>query len=187
MMIIGLARVMLSSGEGWFRFDKLPPWLQGLFVILVLPLSLLPPVMLYRAGTGYGDLFVPGYGGKAWGAVAVAFFCMEMLTLAGTGWLTRQVAATYKASMSRRDSYVLAIVAPVPLWLSSLSLLVPSLALSVTMFLLGLAAACALIYHGVFSICRLREELTAAAIMQTVMGVDLAAWAFLLLLVMMMS
>lgn len=179
-MLILTIPEMATSTYGWSRIAKARPPLAWVLTTLVVPLSLIPPLMLYYAGSHYGDEFVAGYGAKPWGAIAVAFFVAEMLTVAAMGAFIKQVAAGYRVAISLSDAYLLAGIAPVPLWLSALGLFVPSLAFNAALSLLALAAACGLIYHGVFALCRMRDELNAAGITQTVMGGGLAAWAVLL-------
>jgi len=183
MNILSIPKMILTPRDIWLDLENIPPSLANLFSSLVLPLSALPPLLLYYAGTHYGDVFADGSGGKPWAMIAIVFFLAEMLTFLGMGWFIGQVAAVLKAPISAHDAYMLAGIAPAPLWLSSLALLVPSFAFNAVIVLMALAASCSLIYHGVYALCHMREETTAAAITQTVMGAGLAAWALLLLIV----
>ncbi len=186
MMIVALPRMIFSLYDGWKRLDNgfLPSW----FVFtLALLLSLLPPFLLYHAGSHYGDAFVPGYGSRPWETIAVAFFATEALSFAAMGWLIRDVAAGHGIALRRRDAWLLAATVPIPLWLASLALLVPNLAFNATLALLGLVASCSLLYRGVRNLFPAREPLEAAAVVQTVMGAVLVLWAGLLLFVMTLS
>lgn len=75
-----------------------------------------------------------------------------------------------------------AAIAPVPMWLSSLGLLIPSLTAAVIIAIGGLALSCGLVYHGIEALCRTREDVIVAGIVQIVIGAGLIAWALLLLL-----
>lgn len=183
MNILSIPKMILAPRNSWLHLEKVPPSLANLFLSLVLPLSALPPLLLYYAGTHYGDTFAGGFGGKPWGTIAIIFFLTEMLTVLGMGWFIRQVAAVQKTHISTNDAYMLAGITPIPLWLSSLALLVPNLAFNVVAVLMALAASCSLIYHGAYALCHMSEETTAAAITQTVMGAGVSAWALLLLIV----
>ncbi len=184
MSILTLPKMVVSAREGWPEVEKSHPSVAKLFALLVLPLSILPPVMLYYAGSHYGDAFAQGFGAKPWGLVAVSFFLAEMATFAAMGWLIKQIAAANEVTVSYYDAYLLAAVSPVPLWLSALGLLVPSLAFNGVLALAALAMSCGLIYHGVFALCHMREEVVATAITYGVIAVGLMAWALLLLFVM---
>lgn len=180
MNILTIPRMILTPKDSWLHLEKAQPSLPGVFSTLVLPLSVLPPLLLYYGGTHYGALFVAGFGGKPWGMIAALFFLTEVLTFLGMRWLIGQVTTMHKMQVSTRDTWLLAGIAPTPLWLSSLALLVPSPAFNATVMLMALAASCILIYQGIHVLCHTREEIIAATITQTVMGAVLAAWALLL-------
>lgn len=182
MNIISIPKMAVSSQEGWLDLEKAHPSLVKLFAFLVLPLSLLPPAMLYFAGTHYGDEIIAGYSGKPWALIAIAFFLAETATFFAMGWFIGQVANSQDVKMDAHDAYMLAGIVPVPMWLSSLALLIPSLLLNAVVSLLALTLSLGLIYHGVYALCHMHEEVVAAGITQTVMGAGLAAWALLMLI-----
>ncbi|TCS72758.1 uncharacterized protein DUF1282 [Sulfuritortus calidifontis] len=184
MGLTSLAKLPWSAEQGWPELSRSRPSLVRLFARLVLPL--LPPAMIYYAGTRYPEVFLAGAAAKDWGRVAVVFFLAEMQTVLAMGWLIRQVALTNGLTLDRHDAFLLAAIAPVPLWLASLGLLVPSLGFNALLSLAALVVSCGLIYHGIEGLCRTREDVTAAAIVQTVIGAGLAAWALLLVLVVML-
>lgn len=184
MSILSLPKMVISSQEGWPEVEKVHPPIANLFLFLVLPLAILPPAMLFYAGTRYGDAFAPGFGANPWGEIAGLFFLMEMATFAAMGWIIRQLAGIYKVGIDYHDAYLLAAIAPVPLWLSSLGLLVPDFLLNALLSLVALAMSCGLIYHGVYALCHMREEMVAADITYGVIAAGLMAWSLLLLFVM---
>lgn len=186
MNLISLAKLPLSTTQGWPELETIHPRVLKLFAFVVLPLSLLPPGMLYYAGTHYPEAFLPGAGGKNWGAIGVAFFLVEMATFLGMGWLIKQVAESNRLQIDYHDAYMLAAIAPIPLWLSSLGLLIPSLAFNAVLSLAALGLSCGILYHGIEGLCHMREDVTAAGIVQTVIGASLIAWALLLLSVVVM-
>jgi hypothetical protein len=183
MKILSFPKMVISSSEGWPELAEIHPAIVKVFFYLVLPFSLLPPVMLYFAGGYYGDTIVQGYGSKPWGMIAVLFFFAEMATFAVMGWLIKQIADGHDVDVDYHDAYMLAAISPVPLWLSSLGLLVPSLVFNAVVSLLAMGASCALIYRGIYALCHMHEEVTAASITQIVIGAGLAAWAILLMLI----
>lgn len=176
-----LYRMPLSADQGWPELASHHPGLAKLLLLLVLPLSLLPPVMLYYAGTQHPEIFPPEIGHKPWAEVAVIFFLAELGTLLIMGWLIKQVAGANKLTLDYPGAYTLASILPVPMWLSSLGLLIPNLTAAVIIALAGLALSCGLAYHGIEALCRTREDVVAASIVQIVIGAGLIAWALLLL------
>lgn len=183
MKLTSLSHLPLSADEGWPEIERIHPRLMKLFAFIVLPLSLLPPAMLYYAGTQYPEAFLPQAMDKNWGLVAAAFFLTELFTLAVMGWLIKQVTETDGLRIDYHDAYLLAGIAPIPLWLSSLGLFVPSLGFNAAVSLAALALSCGIVYHGIEALCHTREKVLAASIVQTVIGASLIAWALLLVLV----
>ena len=183
MNIAHLPQMPFSSTKGWEEIERSQPSVAKVFFLLALPLSLLPPVMLYYAGTHYGDTLFQGGSAKPWNLIAEIFFLVEMMTFGAMGWLIREVASTYKAEITLHDAYLLAAICPIPLWLSSLALLVPSLAFNAGVSLLALGLSCSIIYHGIDAFSHMREKMVAASFTYTVMGAGVVAWVFLMLLV----
>ncbi len=183
MNILSIPKLAITHKEGWLDLDKTPSSLATFFSTFVLPLCTLPPLLLYYAGTHYGNAFIAGFADKPWATIAVVFFVAELLSFWGMGWLIGQVAAVNQTPVSTHDAYLLAGIAPTPLWLSSLALLVPNPAFNAVTVLAALAVSCSLIYHGVCALSRGGEETMAAGVTQTVMGAGLVAWALLLMII----
>jgi len=182
MKLSTLSQLPFSADRGWPEIERIHPRLVKLFAFLVLPLSLLPPAMLYYAGTHYPEVFLPQAVGKDWGLIAGIFFLAEMVTLLVMGWLIREVAQSNGLRIDNHDAYLLAAIAPIPMWLSSLGLLVPSLAFNAVLSLAALVLSCGIIYRGIEGLCHTREDVSAAGIVQIVIGAGLIAWALLLML-----
>jgi hypothetical protein len=148
----------------------------GVFVGLVLPLSLLAPSILFIAGRS-GSLD-PLTGPRDWQAVATAFFLAELATFVTMGWLIRQVTATMGVPLAR-SSYLLAAITPVPLWLSALGLMLPHAGWTFATAAVGLLLSAALLYQGLRSFIRGLDDLAAFGVVQVVLGVPLTGWALL--------
>jgi hypothetical protein len=172
--------MVLTPREVW---PELEAQHAGLFSVLfhtVLPISLLPPFMFYNAGIHHGDALVAGWSLKPWGDIAAILALGELIGFGVMGWLVKVVAGGMGSRISRHDAYLVAAVAPVPLWLSSLSLLIPDLALNVLTMLAGLGASCALMYHGVHALCDSDEPIEAVSVTHVVMALMMIVWALLL-------
>ena len=180
-----LPQLPFSSTRGWQELEKAHPPVAKVFLLLALPLSLLPPLMLYYTGTHFGESLFPGGAEKAWNLIAIIFFLAEMITFAGMGWLIKEVAGTYKVNISLHDAYLLAAICPIPLWLSSLGLLVPTLAFNAPLSLLALGLSCSIIYHGIYALCHMQEQTQAIGFTYTIMGAGIVAWVMLIVLVIM--
>ena len=180
MKMMSVMMMTAFPQKGWEALDKAPPPPLQLFVVLIVPLSMLSAAMLFHAGTHYGDSLVSGFSNKPWGSIAVAFFLTEVLTVLLMGCLIAAVARSYGAHLSVHNAYRIAGIAPIPLWLSSLGLLVPSLWFNVVLAVLALALSCSLVYYGVHTLCKMRDGIYAAAVTQTVLGAGLLFWVWLL-------
>jgi len=178
-----VVRLALADRGGWDELQRIPLPLVQLFLRVVLPLSLLPPAMVYYAGTYHGEEFMTGFGGKSWLTVAAAFLLAEWATVAGMGWVIKAIAAANGVRCEYRDAYLLAALSPIPLWLSSLTLFVPSFPLAVGVSMVALALSIGITYHGVRSLCRANEDVVAAFVAHGVVAVGLMAWALLLMLI----
>lgn len=186
MKLSALSHLPFSADQGWDEIERIHPRLLKLFAFIVLPLSLLPPAMLYYAGTHYPEAFLPQAAGKNWALIAGVFFLAEMLTLLVMGWLIREAARSNGLRIDNHDAYLLAGIAPIPLWLSSLGLLQPSLTFNAILALVALGLSCGIIYRGIEGLCHTREDVSAAGVVQVVIGAGLMAWALLLMLVVML-
>jgi hypothetical protein len=169
------------AGIAWSNFGKARPGPSGTLAWLALPLSLLPPAMLAYAAPGHPLLQTAA--AAPWEQIAVAFFLAEIVAIAGMGWLIRRLGARYKIDVRSRDAYLLAAVCPVPMWLSSLALLVDNLAISLVIGLAGLWLAEVLAFTQSHALGRGKDEAIATGFASSVVGAGLIAWALLLMLV----
>jgi len=183
MNIASLTRMPFSPEATWPELARVDSTVARAFWFLVVPLSLLPPVMIYLAGTHYGDAFFEGYSGKPWALITPVFFLCELASVTFMGWLIKFVADAWNERVSYRNAYLLAAVAAVPLWISSLGLLVASVAFNVFLSVVALILSCALVVQGVRSFCQISEYdiVQAVSITQLSFGGGLVAWGFLIL------
>lgn len=183
MPLSGSVNPTPRARAAWLMLSRLHLPLLGLFLKLVLPLSLLPPLMLYYAGTHHGDAFIPGFSARDWGSIAAIFLVAELVTVGAMGRYIQWIARLNGVAADRTSAYLLAFIAPIPLWLSSLALLVPYFFFAAAIGLVAFAISCRLIYHGAAVLLRVREDLVAGAIAYGIMAGGLVAWALLLVMI----
>lgn len=183
MKLSDISSLPFSTTTGWAEIEHNSPRLFSLFAGIILPLSLLPPVMLYLYGATFFSVWLPDANTKNWGVLATDFFLTEVVTLLVMGWFIQIAAATKNLILSKHDAYLLAAIAPIPLWLSSLGLLVPSLAFNVAISLAAFALSCGIIYNGVARLCHTREQVVASSVVYAVISAGLLAWVMLLLVI----
>lgn len=184
MNLSHLFRLPFSSDRGWRELQRLDLSVPLLAWVVVVPLSFLPPVMLYYAGTHYGDAFMAGFGDREWRFITTILFLAELLTFFVMGWLIKAVMDAQNMAIGYRDAYLLAAVAPLPLWLSSLALLVPVLVVSVVAVFAGLFLSCVLVYQGVRFLGRRPDnDIESMSATYTIMAASVLAWGILMAVV----
>lgn len=183
MNVVQMPKMIWSFSEGWDDLIRVHPSVARLFALLVFPLSLLPPAMMYFAGGRYGDVFVPGVSPEQWHAAAGIFFLAELLTVPLMAWLIHLVCKINNVVTDYHSCFTLAALAPIPLWLSSLVLFVPNLLVAVVVGGLALLCSVGLIYHGVYALFHLREDVQALQMATVIAGVGLFAWLMLMQIV----
>jgi len=183
MQPTAILQLPFSSGGAWEAIRDRHPSLFSLVFLVVVPLSLLPPVMLYYAGTHYGEAFLPGFGEKSWRFITTIFYLAELLTFAAMGWLIYEVGNSKKLQVSATDAYRLAALAPIPLWLSALGLFIPSFWTNAVISLGALALSVSIVYHGLRGLCHMQEAVEAMSVTYTIMAASVMAWGILLALV----
>lgn len=182
MSILQIHKLFLSSHEGWDEIARAHPSVLKLFFFLVVPFSLIPPLMLEYAGRHLGAAMFPNTAAQAWNTTAVVFLIAELATVPLMAWAIQSVARSKGAACDYHDAFTLAAIAPVPLWLSSLVLFSDQVALIVAMLVLGVAGSVALIFRGVESILKVEEDLVAFEIAYIVTALGLVAWVVLIML-----
>jgi hypothetical protein len=176
-------KMMFSFHAGWDELRTLHPSIAKVSLGMVLPLSLLPALMIALAGYLHGNYYEPGASLQRWYDVAGLFLVAELATVPLMAWIIHTIAKEGNHPVRQQDSYLLAAMTPIPLWLSSLSLLLPSLLFNVAIGLLGLVASGSLLYHGVSSILGIKEPLDVQDVTYKVYAVGVMAWGLLVGLV----
>lgn len=181
MNIMLFPKMVLSPAKAWPEIEKAHPSRIRILLTLVVPFALLPPAMLFYAGTHYGDSFVQGFGEKPWALLAPALLLLEMLTFAVMVRLIKSIADTYDTGISSYDALLLAAISVIPIFLSSLALAVPNLGFNAVALFFALCYACIIFYRGAYTLSHMQESLFAAHFTYTAVGVS-AAWIGLMML-----
>lgn len=177
-------RLPFTRTAGWKELQQRQIPIPVLAWLVVLPMSLLPPLMLYYAGTHYGDGFMAGFAERPWRHLTTILFLAELLTFFVMGWLIHAIANNREMSIGYPDAYLLAAMAPLPLWSSSLVLFIPSLLLNTLAVLVALGISCSLIYHGLQGLCqRQDDDVVTMSVTYTIMAVSVMAWGILMALI----
>lgn len=173
---IELPRMVVSSHAGWDDVERSHPSVRTMFLRLVLPMSLLPPAMILFASSHVGAERFPGVPFATWALLAVVFFVLELSSVPLMAKVIRMVAADKGARTDKHDAYMVAAIAPLPLWLSSLVLLQSHVWLIVLVPLAALAASAGLVRNGVERMLSVSEEVDAEDLSMIVITIGMLAW-----------
>ena len=175
---------MIFSFRGeWDELIRIHPSISRIFALVVLPFSLLPPAMIYYAGERYGDVFVQGVSPDHWHTAAGIFLLAELLTVPVMAWLMHLASRANDVAADYHDCFTVAAIAPIPMWVSSLVLFIPNLAVGVVVGALALACSLALTYRGAYTLFHMHEDLRALQMATVVTGAGLLAWLVLMQIV----
>lgn len=181
MRALTFLKLPFNHREGWKELQTSCPSIPLLAWLVVLPMSLLPPILLYYAGTHYGDTFMTGFADREWRFITTIIFLAEIVSFFVIGWVIYAVVnGTEELSISYQDAYLLAGLTPLPLFASSLALLVPNLLFNVVVILSALGISCSLIYHGLQALCTHQEvDVATISATYTIMAASALGWGIL--------
>jgi hypothetical protein len=185
MSIANLPAMLISETEGWSDIAQRHPAARGLLYYLVVPMSLIPPLMYaYAERVNPGAVFplsVPAMTGFELLATGIVLFAVQLMMVSFMAMLIQRMAAAQDHDPGYESAYSLAAIAPVPLWLSSLALFVPSLAFNVVVVGVAWVAAIALIRHGVRPLLKVADVKKARYIANVVTMAGVGAWIGLMI------
>lgn len=190
MTLASLPKMVVSESDGWPDLLRVHPTVAQLFAFLVAPMSLIPPLMYaYAEVTAPGAVFPlvePPLGWEELALVGVVFFAIELADVALMASYVQQLGELADVRPDYRSAYVLAAVAPTPLWLSALGLFVPNLWFNVLLVIAAWSCSVALIRNGVRPLFGIADEHKATRLANAVTAAGVVVWAGMLLLFMML-
>lgn len=186
MSISSLPRMFVSEKEGWSEMVRLHPSVKKLLLSLVMPMSLLPALMYAFAELAYPGAVFPKLEpslsiGEAV-VVGISFFLVEVLMVALMGVFIQQMAESAGIAQSYEHAFTLAAIAPLPLWLSSLALFVPSLWFNVFAVAVAWVGCVALIRHGVRPLLNIGEARQVRKMANMVTFIGVVAWVVVMVM-----
>jgi hypothetical protein len=182
--------MLVSESVGWPELSRIHPSVARLFAFLVVPLSLVPPLMY-----AYAEVAAPGavlplveppLQWEELAVVGIVFFAIELADVALMASYIQQLGELADVHPDYSTAYVLAAVAPTPLWLSALGLFVPSLWFNVLLVIAAWSCSVALIRNGVRPLFGIADEHKAMRFADAVTAAGVVVWIGMLLLFMML-
>jgi hypothetical protein len=163
--------------HGWDYLARSHTSVARMFLLYALPLSLVPPLMIYYAGINHGGELLPEFTRSQLQSIGVVFFLTETAMLFLMATVIRRLGEVIDIKPSYEDAFRLAVIAPTPLWLAPLAMFIPSFAVNLTVGALAILATGTLIYFAVPVIFKIEEKGHAVLLSGTIYAAGLVAWA----------
>lgn len=178
MRPLSLFHMVTSSKEGWEEISHSHPSLWHLFRTIVLFPSLLASGMVLYAAWFHGAIYGTSVPFRHWIIVSLVFLLTCWGSVHAMAWFIRFAVHT-PSRPDYRDCYRLAAIAPVPIWLSALSLFIPVPLFNVLATFIGLLASGGLIYHGLDALFEHDSSIQTQSLAYTVFSVGVLVWALI--------
>jgi hypothetical protein len=146
------------------------------------PLSVVPPTMIYFAGTMYGGNMLPAFTEIQLQTIGVVFFIVEIAMTFVVAYLIQRMGEVIDIQPAFEDCYKLAVVVPTPLWLAPLFMFIPSFMLNLTVGAAALIISGMLIFYTVPAILKVEEPGHAMLLSGSILAAGLVAWAAMMYL-----
>jgi len=186
MTLTDLSRMFVSEREGWRDIQRMHPGITMMMLAVVGPLSLLPPLMYAYANMAHPGavfpLLEPGMTGGEAMLIGGIFFLIEIAMVFMMADMIRQISNAMSCEPSYAQCFAMAAIAPIPLWLTSLMLFVPSLWFNVAMVAIAWFGSAALIRHGVGTLLEVDDAEAAHHIANRVTFAGVIAWLALMVM-----
>jgi hypothetical protein len=192
MSLMSLSRMAWSEREGWLELQRDHPSVAKLWLAFVLPMSLIPPAMFVFSALVYpGAVFPqlePHMSLREALIVGGAFFFAELAMVQLMALVITQVTDLSGESTTFQQAFTLAAVAPAPLWLAPLVLLLPSAWLVVLAVAFAWVVSVALIRHGLGPLLGIGDHAKSRLMASFVATTGVMAWiGLVIVLAMLMS
>lgn len=177
-----LFKLFKSPSAGWEELLASKPSIPRLFILHVVPLASIPPLMIYYAGKSADTfLLVDILSPHKLALVGLIFLVVQLMAVPMMALIIKQLGEMANIKPSYHSAFILAAVAPTPLWLSSFVLLVPNFLFLISLGTLALMASGGLIYYGLPVIFGIKDKENATMYFGGIMIAGTIALAFLML------
>jgi len=176
-----LFRLFFTPTKGWKDLMQSQPSIHRLYLSHVIPFALIPPLMIFIAGRTHSELFFDLLPGNKLIIVSVAFFLVQLVVVPAMASIVRQLAEVAEIHPSYKDAFILAAVAPTPLWMAPIFLLVPDILVNIGVTSLAMMASAGFIYYGIPVVFKIKEQGHALLLFGAILIAGVIAWGFLMI------
>lgn len=178
---ITLFRLFFTPTQGWQDLLGSKPSMHRLYLLHVIPFSLIPPIMIYIAGTSRHDLFFDLLPGNKLILVSVLFFLVQLVVVPAMASVIRQLAEVAEIHPPYKDAFVLAAVAPTPLWMAPVFLAVGDILLNIAVTSVAMMASAGFIYYGIPTVFKVKEQGHVLLLFGAILMAGVITWGFLMI------
>jgi hypothetical protein len=176
-----LFRLFFMPTKGWKDLMQSQPSIHRLYLSHVIPFALIPPLMIFIAGRTHSELFFDLLPGNKLIIVSVAFFLVQLVVVPAMASIVRQLAEVAEIHPSYKDAFILAAVAPTPLWMAPIFLIVPDILVNIGVTSLAMMASAGFIYYGIPVVFKIKEQGHALLLFGAILIAGVIAWGFLMI------
>jgi len=150
--------LFFTPTKAWRELMQSPPSIHQLYLLHVLPFSLIPPVMIYIAGNRHTTFFLDLLPGNKLVIVAIAFFIVQLVVVPVMAMIIRQLGEIIDIHPSYKDAFIIAAIAPTPMWMAPVFLIVPDILVNIAITSWAMMASAGLVYYGIPAVFKLGNE-----------------------------
>ncbi len=176
-----LFKLFFKPTAGWESLMASQPSMHRLFLLHVLPFAMIPPVMIYFVGKSRTILFFDLLPGSKLILVALILFFVQLVVVPVMASIIRQLAEIADSHPTYRESFILAAVAPTPLWMAPVFLVVPDIIVNIGITSLAMMASAGFIYYGIPTVFKIKEQGHVNLLFGAVLMAGATAWGFLMI------
>lgn len=177
-----LHTIRMPHFSGWDTLTRSHISVLKMCLFYAVPLSVVPPAMIYYAGIMYGGDLLPTLTTVQLVAIGAVFFAVELAMTFLVAYFVQQLGSVIDIDPEYEDAYKLAVVVATPLWLVPLFLFIPSFVVNITVGAIALMLSGILIFNSVPSIFKIEEEGHAILLSGSILAVGMVAWVAMMLL-----
>lgn len=176
-----LFKLFFKPTAGWESLMASQPSMHRLFLLHVLPFAMIPPVMIYFVGKNHTILFFDLLPGSKLILVSLILFFVQLVVVPVMASIIRQLAEIADSHPTYRESFILAAVAPTPLWMAPVFLVVPDIIVNIGITSLAMMASAGFIYYGIPTVFKIKEQGHVNLLFGAVLMAGATAWGFLMI------
>jgi hypothetical protein len=175
-------KLFFTPTSGWRDLIDSSPSIPRLFLMHVVPLACIPTLMIVYAGKSAENfLLIDMLSKEKLMYVGTVFFLVQLISVPLMASIIRQLGEVAEINPTYRSAFMLAAVAPTPLWLSAVSLFIPSFLSLIAFGTLAIMASAGLIFYGIPELFDVKEKDNAVMYFGGIMVAGMIALVFLML------